>query len=475
MEKTEEKERIQLFIDADVARKFREILAERGGKKGDISKEITTLLRENLSRLKTKAPIFVQKDAEPVDEATQAQIELFYESIETYEREIGRGLIILKDEKSGALYTECHIRAKELINNRDLNAQVNPNPDEEEESFKMNRDVQKTHPAFKRMISDSKNGRQFSDLVIEFNNSSYRPTKPLKILGGQHRILAIEASLEEKNRVHGIRVYFNLSTTQRIEIADVANTNINISLDLRDRMYEEGLVPAGKLIEWCVHIGILSVGENFAEKRLKIQNRPTVRMMRAFIVNFYEGKAYKKSIEKSAPVPGLPDSGGMDDKYVEIYERIKGDFTQQKDLTEAAVHFVKLYNKQIRSASEEYKYRALNLAVISSWAFVAGFLSQSQKNKPALDKLYKMPTLCGNNDPLNSSAMDKARDDSDPQNYRMGARFGSKERGRLTQLFYRYATSEKLMMLNSKAFNEAIRHYNILKGQEELSNLESAF
>ena len=78
MEKTEEKERIQLFIDADVARKFREILAERGGKKGDISKEITTLLRENLSRLKTKAPIFVQKDAEPVDAPTQTQIELFY-------------------------------------------------------------------------------------------------------------------------------------------------------------------------------------------------------------------------------------------------------------------------------------------------------------------------------------------------------------------------------------------------------------
>lgn len=467
-----EKKRIQLLIDEDVERRFREDLAKRGAKKGDISGEITTLIRENLSKIKTKFPLYFQNKKD-IDDETKNQIELFYEKIDTFEKELGRGLVILKDKKSGALYAECHLKASELVENSDLDSQVNPDPEEQEEYFKMNRDIQKNHPSFKKMIYDAKNGRQFSDLVMEFN-LDYKPQKPLKILGGQHRIMAIEEAFksEKINRIHGIRIYFNLDVPKRIEIADIANTNINLSLDLRDRMYEEGLEPPGKLMEWCKKIGFLEKGENFAERRLKKQDRPTVRMMRSFIINFYEGKKYSKDIKQNAIVPQLPDSGGMDAVYSEIYRKLKGNFIGQRDLTNAAEEFFKLHEKQLKTAPEEYKYRVLNLAVISSWAFVAGYL---QKNSKELRKLYRLPINSGNQNPLNSAAMDRARHDSDPINYRMGVRFGEKERGRLTQLFYRYAISDKLIQLNLKAYNESITRYNILKEEDSLSKSSSVF
>lgn len=467
------KKRIQLLLDEDVGRDFREKLAKRGIKKGDISGEISRLIKENLSKISDKLPLYIQKGAKPINDKTLFQIEMFYEKINTFEKDIGRGLIILKDKKSGAYYTECHIGPSELIKNHDLNSQVNPDPEEQDEFFKMNRDIQKNHPAFKRMIADAKGGRQFSDLVIEFN-LGYRKEQPLKVLGGQHRILAIKEALEKNNvdLIHGIRVYFDLEILNRIEIAEVANTNINVSLDLRDKMHEQGLLPPGKLMEWCVKIGILEEGQDFAEKRLKEQNRPTVRMMRAFIVNFYEGKEYKAKIETSDIEPDIPTSGGMDEKYKKIFDRLKGNFIGEKDLTEAGIQFVNLNNKQIKNAHPVYKYRVLNLAVISAWSFIVGYLRKDEKR---LNKLYKLPNFAGNEDPLNSEAMDKAKHDIDPEGYRMGVRQGKKERGRLTQLFYRFATSDKIVKLNLKAYEEAIRHYHLNKESKALEEKESVF
>ena len=93
------------------------------------------------------------------------------------------------------------------------------------------------------MLEDAKDGRQFSDLVIEYN-MAYEEKKPLKILGGQHRNEAIKRVFKENavNQVHGIRVYFNLNKDQRAEIMRISNTNINVSPDLRDRIEETSVL-----------------------------------------------------------------------------------------------------------------------------------------------------------------------------------------------------------------------------------------
>ena len=62
-----------------------------------------------------------------------------------------------------------------------------------------------------------------------------------------------------------------------------------------------------------------------------------------------------------------------------------------------------------------------------------------------------------------------------PKNYRMGVRFGEKERGRLTQLFFRYAGSGKIIKLNLQAYKESITRYNILKEEEALTKSSSVF
>ena len=69
------------------------------------------------------------------------------------------------------------------------------------------------------MESDAVNGRAFEDIVVEYE-ASYRPSRPLKVFGGQHRITAItEAHKQEVSAFHGIRVYFGLTIEQRLEIA----------------------------------------------------------------------------------------------------------------------------------------------------------------------------------------------------------------------------------------------------------------
>jgi len=461
--------KIQIVLDEQTEKDFRNTLKEKDPfKKGNMSDEIRKLIIESLDRISYKFPLFKQKGIQDVDEETLNQIELFYQSIPTLEKEMEKGLIIFKDKKSGAHYSECHIKSSELVKYQDIDSLINPKEredSEEQDEYRMNREIIESHPAFRAMISDAKEGRQFSDLIIEFTYD-YKPKIPLKVLGGQHRIEAIRRTLKDNpNTVHGIRVYFNLNISQRIELAEIANTNINISLDLRDRMHEQGLEPSGRLRDFSIKIGIMKDKEEFAEKRLKEQLRPTVRMMRTFIVNFYEGKKYKGEIGKTTVTPYLCKSGGMDDKYKELFDKLKGNFIGQKDLMICAENFIKLHNKQLKKGEDRYKYRVLNLAVIAAWSFVAGNL---QNKNETIFKLYKLPILSGEDDPLNAKDMDEVKHPTDPPNYKMGVRFGKKERGRLAQVFYRYANSEKIKKLDKKAYKEAIRHYYLNEENEDL-------
>ena len=465
--------KIQIVLDEETENRFREALKRKDPfKRGNMSDEIRNLIKENLERIQSKVPLFKQKSIDFIDKKTISEIEMFYEEIGTLEKDLGRGLIILLDKKSGAFYSECHIKAPELIKYCDIDAVIDPDNQEE---FRLNRVLNRNHSAFKDMLSDAKEGRQFSDLVIDFNKD-YREKIPLKILGGQHRIIAITESYGEtqNNLVHGIRIYFNLTVIQRVEIAEIANTNINISLDLRDRLKEQQLKPVGRLRDWSWEIGILKQGDDFADKRRLEQEQPTVRMLRTFIVDFYDGMSYKGDIKEEAIEPYLCNPGGLDKRYKEIFDKIKeNQFNKQKELTIAGKMFVKLHKKQLKNASKGYKYKALALAVISSWAFVAGYL---QRDNEKLEKLYNLPEYVTKEDPLNGEAMAKAKHPKlDSDTYRgLGTRYNDKERGRLTQLFYRYTDSEK-NKITLDFYNAAISLYHNNKDKEKRKKDEAVF
>lgn len=121
-----------------------------------------------------------------------------------------------------------------------------------------------------------------------------------------------------------------------------------------------------------------------------------------------------------------------------------------------------------------FKYRTLSLAVIASWAFVAGYLQNKQN---LLDKFYKLVDNAGDNiDPLNGKAMAKAKHPKlDSDTYRgLGTRTNDKERGRLTQFFYRYSKS-KNPKISLAMYNEAIKYYHVNKESDDIKKTKSAF
>ena len=106
-------------------------------------------------------------------------------------------------------------------------------------------------------------------------------------------------------------------------------------------------------------------------------------------------------------------------------------------------------------------------------ACVSGYL---QRDKTKLKKLYSLPEYSGREDPLNVEAMNKARHPKlDLDNYRgLGNRTGEKERGRLTQFFYRYAASDK-EKVNLDMYNAAIKFYHFNKDSHNIKKEEAAF
>lgn len=187
----------------------------------------------------------------------------FLDKFLCFENEQKTKVVLHNDEKSMAFYLTCHLYGKDLGENCDLEAAIDT--DDENESYKLNRNVLENKAAFIEMVNDALEGRSFEDIVLEYDYS-YREDLPLKVYGGQHRIEAIKRALDnDVNVVHGVRVYFNLNKQQKVEIALINNTSIVVSNDLLDRMSEQLVGP--ELREWCQQVGLLPSNQDFADRR----------------------------------------------------------------------------------------------------------------------------------------------------------------------------------------------------------------
>lgn len=389
-----------------------------------------------------------------IPEDTLEEIEKFRNFVPTFERKYSLPFGIFFDKKSKTYYTECHVLAEDFIKLSDPDIMIEENPDWEDEQ-RANRELDKDNYYFIQMVEDANFDRSFSDLIVEYY-LEYKPDKPLKILGGQHRDEAIKRAIKEghqKSVYHGIKVYFNLSKEERYEIMRIANTNINVSNDLRDRLQEETLSPTGMLKEFARKTGILKEEENFSDKRkYEEEFSPSVRIVRSFIVNFFKGRGYKDNIDENAIEPYLCKSGKQIDlEYLKYFKKFKDKkkFDDPK-LLEAGKMFAKLHDRQFEkadkiksSSKKEFKIKSFSLAILTSWAFASGVLQNSPKR---LKKFYELPDLSGDDDPLNAKAMTNARHkiiDAD-KNYRgLGTRSDGSERGRLLYLFLAYSDSPK--------------------------------
>jgi len=384
----------------------------------------------------------------------------FKNKIETLELKNKHPLVVFQDGKSGAYYIDCHISSSSVNNLLDYQASLDP---DEQEEFKANRDLLPFHKAFLAMQEDAKKGRQFNDIIVEYLPKGSKAEKPLKIYGGQHRAKSIEETTNTTDRYHGFRVYFDLNSTQRNEIARVSNTNINVPLDLIDRMNETVIGPG--LRNWCQTVGFLQKGDDFAERK-NPEGIITVRLARAFVVNFRHGKEMKANIDDKAYTSLWGDE--VNDEYLKLQSTERAKLLNNKNLIEAARNYVALHKKQMEivkkdqvlSQTAEFKTKAMTPAIISSWAIVAGLL---QKNKSRLDKLYQLVKASGNKDPLAAKEMSEYKHhDYDPKTYRgLGTRSDKKERGKLVQLFLLYSDpASQSTRIDTRLIDAAVTDYH---------------
>ena len=367
------------------------------------------------------------------------------------------------DEKSKAYYLMCHLTAEEFQQKADFKAALDK-PDEDDEIYKLNRDISENESAFQIMVTDAKEGRSFEDIVVEYD-TSYSNEVPLKIYGGQHRIRAIQNAVNEKPKVyHGFRIFFGLDRHQKVEIETINNTSIAVSNDLLDRMREQMI--GGELRKYFQTIGLLAEGEDFSDKRSPVV--PTVRIARTFIVNFYKGKSAKKS---DFHLPIVCSTGGVDDEYLKIREKIDWN---SEELVKVGKEFHKLHTTQrakINSRKKdnygEYARKALSLAVVASWSYAAGFYSKEPDKQHVLFSL--VDNLRDSEDPLNAKALSEARlKGVDPDTYRgLGARINPNELGRMFEVFFvliEKATDKKISI---KIANAAIQSFEAKRSQYE--------
>lgn len=395
-------------------------------------------------------------------------IEKFLEQVPALETTQDMPIVVFQDGVNGTYYIKCSLLANDATSLCDLNAKLDlDNP----ESFKANRKLLLKHKTYKKMVEDASAGREFNDIIVEYN-MDYNPHTPLKVWGGQHRISAIKEAGAASNRYHGFRIYFNLTKKQRTEVALISNTNIAVSNDTFDRMVEE-TVFGDKLRKWCQQVGLLDkqwfqeiglsgTDEDFPDAGSRSE-KITVKRARSFIVNFYLGKERgehisSEELDRNVYDPYLATTGvTVDPKYTEIVRQ--RDILSDTSLIKAGERFAALYKAQYRAVIENpkidnrkwYRNKALVESVICGWSYVAGLL---QAHPERLENHYRIPKVTGQvPDPLNAEAMSRFKHDKDDPTYRgLGTRSSTKDRQRIAQLFL--AKSLK----NNMAIDENFMH-----------------
>jgi hypothetical protein len=198
-------------------------------------------------------------------------VEAFVKLLQPVERPIQ----IFADGKTGALFCECHVKAMDLVSYTTPDTPLDPDGSSD---YRANRELVEDHAAYTQMLLDAQEGRTFSNIVCEFIAND---PKPLKIVGGQHRFGAIKAALKNDNVnvTHGVKVYFALDIEQRLDVQVISNTNIEVSRDLWDRMFET--VSGSELRTWCQKVGflgkkrILPVNGSAAVQSLCVKRAPS--------------------------------------------------------------------------------------------------------------------------------------------------------------------------------------------------------
>lgn len=346
-------------------------------------------------------------------------------------------VLVMRDNRTGAYFVEVHVLADDLVRSATVDVPLDPDDSPE---YRANREVVEDHVAFAQMKEDAKSRRSFSNLVCEFTKA-FDEEHPLKIIGGQHRFTAIEDALKAGvNEHHGVKLYFALDNEQRLDVQLISNTNIAVSTDLFDRMTETLAGP--ELRNWCQKVGLLKAGEDFADRRAR-GNPLTVRAARTFIVNYFLGSAVEpKKFDQTETTPVLLKSGVQVDEWTELKAQ-EPNLWADANLELAGNEFAKLIHAQRsrfttadgkrKAGSADSAEKAMNYAVLSAWAYVAGVLG---KNKARQKRHFEL-RASGNKDPLNAAELAKGRHKTDPENYRgLGYRTDAKERGRLVELFY---------------------------------------
>lgn len=348
-------------------------------------------------------------------------------------------LLLLQDKRTDAIYIECHVTASKLMELATIDVPIDP---EDQAEYRANRDFVEDHIAFERMKEDALAHRTFSNIVSEFNRT-FDPDHPIKIIGGQHRYAAIKEALDQGvDEHHGLKIYFGLNNDQRIDVQLISNTNIAVSTDLFDRMQETLAGP--DLRNWCQEVGLLGPKQDFADRRLR-SNPITVRSARTFIINYFRGTSITDSAFDSTETTPKITKSGVNDTDWEDLRKAKPTLWSDAGLLAAGKAFAGLVEAQrkaftpssgkqkAKATQTDFAEKALNFAVLSGWAFIAGVLS---KNLTRLARHYALSQQIGR-DPLNASLLAKGRHKTDSDNYRgLGYRTDAKERGRLAELFF---------------------------------------
>ena len=389
------------------------------------------------------------------------EVKKFLKSVKLLESLYKMPTIVFKDGVRGSYYIKCTLSAKDAAKLCDLNAKLDvKNP----ESYRANRNLLLKHATYLKMEADSANGREFNDIIVEYN-TQYNSSNPLKVWGGQHRINAIKTKGKDLNRFHGFRIYFVLSKEQRTELALISNTSISVSNDTFDRMVEETIF-GNVLRNWCRKAGFLNAGEDFPDTGSRSE-KITVKRARSFIVNFYLGKEEGAQIatdklDQQVYSPYLATSGvNIDPKYESIIP--KNDILKDAALIKAGRSFFALHDAQYKAVknpktntinSKGYRNKALIESVLTGWSYVAGLLQNHPKR---LANHYVIPkTTTKIPDPLNAEEMSQFKHDQDQPTYRgLGTRSSLKDRQRIAQLFLA-KSCEQNGILDKKFMNKAV-------------------